>query len=447
MSAEDAFQRVLGRANPDNIARMVAFVTDVVVVVDPENRVRDVSTSLDTDTPVDVASWKGRPFGDLVAPESAGAVRSLLASTRAEGRGGAAEIIHPSPLGDVSVRYAAASLADGGDIILMGSPSRRRPGAGWPSDTLYRSLWEFGVEPALVVQGRTGEIRDSNRAASAILGETVELLRNMRFADVLDPAWRGEATSRLRGVLSSGRPDRMTATARHSDGTRLVLTMEPSRTGEQGLLVVRLQPAEEAGAADSTASLLPQLIRESPDPVLLVDRDGTLVWTNDAFLAAVGAPAATLAVGRRIDEFLHSSTDRDLTSLLGAATGQGRIAVEGLRLEGLSSTAVPVDAMLVDVSAGSLRCFGLVLRLRSEAGDSLPDMATRLDLTALTDLVGRTPMKDLVQNTTDVVEKMCIEAALRLTGNNRSAAARALGLSRQAFYLKLRRFGLADTEE
>ena len=51
-------------------------------------------------------------------------------------------------------------------------------------------------------------------------------------------------------------------------------------------------------------------------------------------------------------------------------------------------------------------------------------------------------MKDLVKDTTDVVERLCIEAALRLTGNNRAATARALGLSRQALYIKLERFGL-----
>ncbi|MEM0944510.1 MAG: helix-turn-helix domain-containing protein, partial [Pseudomonadota bacterium] len=41
-------------------------------------------------------------------------------------------------------------------------------------------------------------------------------------------------------------------------------------------------------------------------------------------------------------------------------------------------------------------------------------------------------------------EKMCIETALRMTGNNRASAAEMLGLSRQSLYVKLRRFGLID---
>jgi DNA-binding NtrC family response regulator len=42
---------------------------------------------------------------------------------------------------------------------------------------------------------------------------------------------------------------------------------------------------------------------------------------------------------------------------------------------------------------------------------------------------------------------MCIEAALKLTGDNRATAAEMLGLSRQSLYVKLRRFGLADASE
>jgi DNA-binding NtrC family response regulator len=64
--------------------------------------------------------------------------------------------------------------------------------------------------------------------------------------------------------------------------------------------------------------------------------------------------------------------------------------------------------------------------------------------TPLTDLVGRVPLKSLVRDTADIIEKLCIEAALRLTDNNRASAADMLGLSRQSLYIKLRRFGILD---
>jgi DNA-binding NtrC family response regulator len=54
----------------------------------------------------------------------------------------------------------------------------------------------------------------------------------------------------------------------------------------------------------------------------------------------------------------------------------------------------------------------------------------------LTEMVGSATLKDIVAETTDVVEKMCIETAVDLTRNNRVAAAEMLGLSRQSLYVK-----------
>ena len=49
----------------------------------------------------------------------------------------------------------------------------------------------------------------------------------------------------------------------------------------------------------------------------------------------------------------------------------------------------------------------------------------------LTELGGRVSLTDLVRETTDVIERLCIEAALELTADNRASAAEMLGLSRQ----------------
>ena len=51
-----------------------------------------------------------------------------------------------------------------------------------------------------------------------------------------------------------------------------------------------------------------------------------------------------------------------------------------------------------------------------------------------------------MRETTDVIERLCIEAALELTRDNRASAAEMLGLSRQSLYVKLRRYGLGDLE-
>lgn len=58
------------------------------------------------------------------------------------------------------------------------------------------------------------------------------------------------------------------------------------------------------------------------------------------------------------------------------------------------------------------------------------------------DLVGNATLKEIVSETTDVIEKICIETALEMTNNNRAAAAEMLGLSRQSLYVKLSKFDI-----
>jgi DNA-binding NtrC family response regulator len=45
-----------------------------------------------------------------------------------------------------------------------------------------------------------------------------------------------------------------------------------------------------------------------------------------------------------------------------------------------------------------------------------------------------------------MIERLCIEAALELTDDNRASAAEMLGLSRQGLYSKLRRHGMGDLD-
>ena len=96
---------------------------------------------------------------------------------------------------------------------------------------------------------------------------------------------------------------------------------------------------------------------------------------------------------------------------------------------------------------GGTPCFGFAIRnvgrrlSEARAGRELPRSVEQL-----TELVGRVALKDLVRETTDVIERLCIEAALELTSDNRASAAEMLGLSRQSLYSKLRRYGLGELD-
>jgi len=96
--------------------------------------------------------------------------------------------------------------------------------------------------------------------------------------------------------------------------------------------------------------------------------------------------------------------------------------------------------------AGDTGSIGLIIRSRGAQAQLAPQHGKVLprSVEQLAQLVGRVPLKEIVRETSDVIEKLCIEAALDLSKDNRAAAAQTLGLSRQSFYAKLRRHGLGD---
>jgi transcriptional regulator PpsR len=116
-------------------------------------------------------------------------------------------------------------------------------------------------------------------------------------------------------------------------------------------------------------------------------------------------------------------------------------------IRGELGATIDVEVSAISQLDGDETSFGFVIR---NVGRRLAAI-TASDQSSLTrspeqlkDLIGRVPLKDIVRDTTDVIERLSIEAALELTGDNRAAAAEMLGLSRQSLYVKLRRFGLAD---
>jgi DNA-binding NtrC family response regulator len=86
------------------------------------------------------------------------------------------------------------------------------------------------------------------------------------------------------------------------------------------------------------------------------------------------------------------------------------------------------------------------LNRRSQSA-SPPSQSLPNPFAELSQLVGRRPIKDIVGDTVDTIERMCIESALELTHNNRASAAEMLGLSRQSLYVKLRKFGILSEND
>jgi len=192
-------------------------------------------------------------------------------------------------------------------------------------------------------------------------------------------------------------------------------------------------------------SVLPKMMQASPDCIVVTDMDGTIVSANDAFVELLQVASDKQVQGESLGRWL-GRTGVEMNVLISTLRQRGsvRLFPTGLRSDQGSSSDVEISASMVSEGAQSYLCFTIRDVSRRLSGDVRAAKEIPRSVGQLSELVGRVPMKDIVGETTDLIEQLCIEAALELTRDNRAAAAEMLGLSRQSLYVKLRRYGLSD---
>ncbi len=191
--------------------------------------------------------------------------------------------------------------------------------------------------------------------------------------------------------------------------------------------------------------MLLQVIASAPDAFVVTDLDGRILTVNHGFLDLVQLANEEMVRNESLEKWLGRS-GVDLNVLISNLRQSGAVRLFATTMRGKYGSTAEVEISAVAVPSGEQPCLGFTIRdvgrrLSRDTGASreLPRSASQM-----TELVGRVPLRDIVRETTDLIEQLCIEAALELTHDNRACAAEMLGLSRQSLYVKLRRFGVDD---
>ena len=216
------------------------------------------------------------------------------------------------------------------------------------------------------------------------------------------------------------------------------------------MVLIRIQPADQGQAAElhPTSAMLLKLAESSPDGLVVTDRDGHILSANSAFAEMAQLNNAERARGEALERWF-GRPGIDLNVLVANVRQNETIRMFSTVLRGEHGAQIDIEVSALPLRDGATTNFGFAIRdvgrRLSPAAHSERELPRTAD--QLTELIGRVPLKDLVRETVDVIERLCIEAALDLTGNNRASAAEMLGLSRQSLYVKLHRFGLADAPD
>jgi transcriptional regulator PpsR len=430
---------------------------DITLLLNAGGRIVDGSANL-ADFP-ELEEWIGSDWASTVTVESRPKVAEMLSAAR-KGEGQRwRQINHPTRRGDLPIRYLIISLANGGAMIAIGRDMRDSAALQQrllqaqqslerdylrlrQAETRYRMLFDLSAEPVMIIDGETHRIREANPAAHSLLGARPGTLAGVKFTGLIAKSSRDPLIAFLGAAISTTSVSPTTVKLAGSNDNLTVNATGFRQQGGRHLLVRLSDPNANHSPRDH---VLLDVLDQMPDAFVLTDEDMKIVAANAAFVELAQAASADQLRGRSLADFLgRPGVDVELIEGQLARHGEVRNVGSVLRpREGGEEEQVEVSAVR---SGGDEPYFGFSIRQVARRLRDLPPATHDLprSVEQLTELVGRMSLKDIVRESTDLIERLCIEAALAYTSDNRASAAEILGLSRQSLYAKLHRYGLGN---
>jgi len=444
-------------------AMLAKTVADIALLIDEQGAILDVAVGNEGLAQEVSADWVGKQWTDTVSADTRPRLESLLRDLHEHKSSDWRQVVHRGRQGrDVPVQYRAIRVGDRGHVLAFGrelqvvaSLQQQLVDAQqalerdyWryrQMETRYRLLFQSVSEAVLIVDSALRRVVEANPAATALLGDRDSHLVGRPFPEGFEPAGMRAVETLLGSVLSSGRADSVSARRLGAEGD-LSVSVSLLRQDDAVLFVVRLRPfpTEPQGRVLPEHELrLLKAVSAAPDAILITDGDGRILAANRAFLDQVELTTEHLLRGQSLDRWLGRASI-DLNVLLSTLRQHGSLRLFRTSLRGQYGAVVEVEICAAAVPNGDRPCYGFFIRdvgRRLGSGRAL-DAGLPVWVGELTDRVGSAPLKDLVRESTDLIERLCIEAALKLTNGNRASAAELLGLSRQSLYVKLARYGI-----
>ncbi len=449
-----------------NAAALLASIgSDITLVLTPDGVIEDLAFRSPDLVAYGCDGWTGCKWRDVVTVESVDKIGMLLEESARQSVTRRRQVNHPARgQPDLPVEYLVVRFPQSKWLLALGNDLRTLSGLQRQlvqfqveleneyrkirdTETRYRTIFHLAREPLVVAGEQDRRILDVNQAAIALLGKPAKKIVGENAVSLFDKSERDAMGQKLQEVQQSGTAQAVLARLAGMPSER-ELTIEPYREAGRTNLLIHVGSGRRSGddASAGSAGADDFQFGAIAEAVAVTDSSGTIVALNDLFLDLVNALNRGQVVGRHLNNWLGGSSV-DLQVLMSRLRDEDQVRGFStlVRDEVGVTSPVSVSATRQRHADGRERyAFLIAENLRREGG--LPSQASQhiKDMGDFSELVGRVPLKELIREAADVIEVMCIEAALRQTDNNRASAAELLGLSRQSLYLKLRRHGLAD---
>jgi transcriptional regulator PpsR len=407
-------------------------------------------------------SWVGKNWLDVVTSESRPKIQALLQDANETSLSRFRQINVPSPgSADLPLLCATLKVGSTGQIIALARDLReisllqqrlvdaqqaieRDYTRLRQLETRYRVLFEMASEAVIVLDANTFKVIEANPRAADLLGDSVKKLSGRLLMDYLTKGDRIQVQSLLSKVAYTSTVAELNTSI--LSGQEVYLSAAPFRNENQSLILITLKRTGELiDRHDSNAqSLVIQALENAPDGFIVTNSAGKILTANQAFLRLIMSDKLEQILNEPLDRWLERSSV-DLRVMLSNLHEKGSIKLFATSIRDSFGTLHPVEISAVSVPYPHA-CLGFTIR---EVGSRIrskiqPEESITRSSEELTQLVGRLPLKEIINETTDLIEQLCIKAALDLTRGNRVSASEMLGLSRQSLYIKLRKYNLSD---
>jgi transcriptional regulator PpsR len=451
-----------GLGSPDAPWRaLIEAAVDLTLLVDRTGIIRELSVGRGSPSREQFLSLKGRSLADVAGSDSRGKVEALLkvgANSSAPPR--EINLIVGEHL-EFPFKFEAVRFEGDESVLLLGREQSaiaalqqrmvslqqsmdREYSRLRQADTRYRVLFHVSAEAVLVAEVNGLRVIEANPAAALLTELPVQDLQRLVLPELLTPQTRGEFESLITALEAGGRASEVLVKLKDT-GREVRLSASLFRQGGNALVLVRLWLPQSGSTADSARAQRQQAVIEAmPDAFVVTGEDRKIHYANPAFCELVQQASEKQVVGETLDRWVGRA-GVDVNIMLANLREHGSIRNFSTIVR--SDVGPPTEALVsaVQSNEGKTPILGFVIRqVTSRLFSGQPALPRSVE--QLRELVGRVSLKEIVRESADLIEKMCIEAALDVSGNNRASAAQLLGLSRQGLYSKLRRYGLSESE-
>ncbi len=456
--------RLFADLTPDIALRLASTGADVTLLIRDDGVIADVAYGDSTLDRFGMQTWPGRKWRDTVTGESVDKIAALIAECAKEGKSRAQQVNHPgADHPDLPVEYVVLKVpgfphfvAYGTDLRKFAEIQQQLIQAQFELEREYRRIRETEARYRVIFQKMEGavlvidsggrRIIDANGAVSAIFGSTPAKLVNETFPSLFEREDRDNVVAALADARNKSGVQQVSARISGRD-TLLQLRIDPYRENGRINMLVNVSRANGDSSPRGSDAVGPHAgwLEAIPEAMVLIDPKGAIRDLNDRFLDIIHILNRNQVIGRNISNWVGASAvDMQVLSTRLRDEGEVRQFLTVARDDMGTSRPMRLSAARLENGGEGLVAILMTEHVQRESQLTVRSNGAHTASSDFAELIGRVPLKELIREAVDVIEKLCIEAALRQTENNRASAADLLGLSRQSLYMKLRRHSLED---